>query len=347
MKKLYSMVVGLFLITTSYAQQNGAAINCGDLFISEYVEGSGTNKALEIYNPTDNPVSLANYRLVRYSNGAQQVVAESDPAAVLPLPTNISIPSKGVYVIALNLTDPNGTGQAGPIDLLLQAKADTLLSNGCGQEPGNIRVMCFNGDDALGLQKNIGGLWVFVDIFASIGEQPVNSQGSANPPAGWSNIPPFSSMPPGYQSPPPYFLTNWTLDNTLIRKSSVKMGVFANPLPETFNPSIEWDSLPENTFDSLGTHTCECNQISSIPSYLNDRVLNVFPNPTASHLSITTTKPLEMIIITNATGQIVLNRKENGSIVTLADVQHLNAGIYAIRFIWTDGKEAVKTFIKE
>lgn len=341
------MVAGLFLISTSYAQQSGATINCGDLFISEYVEGSGNNKALEIYNPTDNPISLANYRLVRYDNGSTQLVAESNPSSVLPLPANKSIPAKGVYVIALNLTDPNGTGQTQPIDPALQAKADTLLCDGCGTEPGNIRVMCFNGDDALGLQKNIGGNWIFTDIFACIGERPANSQGSFSPGAAWTDLAPFSSMPPGYTSPPPYFQRYWTQDQTLIRKLSVKSGVVANPLPETFNVSLEWDSLPENTFDSLRTHTCECNQISSIPSYLNDRVLNVFPNPTASQLSISTTKPLQMIVITNATGQVVLSRKENSSVVTIADVNHLNAGIYSIRFIWTDGKEAVKTFIKE
>lgn len=42
---------------------------CGTLFFSEYIEGSANNKALEIYNPTQLPISLADYQLVNCSNG--------------------------------------------------------------------------------------------------------------------------------------------------------------------------------------------------------------------------------------------------------------------------------------
>ena len=47
-----------------------------DLFFSEYAEGSSNNKYLEIYNPTDGPVSLAP-TAANQSNGANN----SDPAA--------------------------------------------------------------------------------------------------------------------------------------------------------------------------------------------------------------------------------------------------------------------------
>ena len=43
----------------------GAALNawsqCDELFISEYVEGSRNNKALEIYNPTGSTIDLSQY----------------------------------------------------------------------------------------------------------------------------------------------------------------------------------------------------------------------------------------------------------------------------------------------
>ena len=42
----------------------------GDLIISEYIEGSSYNKALEIYNGTSSPVDLSGYKLELYSNGA-------------------------------------------------------------------------------------------------------------------------------------------------------------------------------------------------------------------------------------------------------------------------------------
>ena len=41
-----------------------------DLFFSEYIEGSGYNKAVEIYNPTNETISLANYTFKLYSNGS-------------------------------------------------------------------------------------------------------------------------------------------------------------------------------------------------------------------------------------------------------------------------------------
>ena len=37
--------------------------NCDDLFISGYLEGSSYDKAIEIYNPTANSISLNNYKI--------------------------------------------------------------------------------------------------------------------------------------------------------------------------------------------------------------------------------------------------------------------------------------------
>jgi len=44
-----------------------------NLFFSEYVEGSGYNKAVEIYNPTDSTISLVDYQFNLYSNGSQTI----------------------------------------------------------------------------------------------------------------------------------------------------------------------------------------------------------------------------------------------------------------------------------
>ena len=194
-----------------------ANAQCNELFFSEYVEGSGNNKALEIYNPTGNPINLGEYRMIRYSNGSL-VPADNE---IQPLPGNAVVPAKGVYVIAVNLTDPNGTGQTAPIDPALQAKTDTLLSNGCAPDPGNIRTMCFNGDDAITLEKNVGGTWQIIDIFGCIGEQPLNSTGTANPTAGWTDIEPSSSMPVGYDGSIPYFLRYWSFSCNVSRRCYV------------------------------------------------------------------------------------------------------------------------------
>ena len=43
---------------------------CNELFISEYVEGTRNNKALEIYNPGTTTIDLSNYRVTRWQNGS-------------------------------------------------------------------------------------------------------------------------------------------------------------------------------------------------------------------------------------------------------------------------------------
>ena len=45
---------------------NAAAV---DLIISEYVEGSRSNKAVEIYNGTESAVDLSQYSIELYTNG--------------------------------------------------------------------------------------------------------------------------------------------------------------------------------------------------------------------------------------------------------------------------------------
>ena len=64
MKQLFT------LFTLSFTMLSFSQTNCGDLFISEYVEGWSNNKALEIYNPTDVAINLNGYFVVRYSNGS-------------------------------------------------------------------------------------------------------------------------------------------------------------------------------------------------------------------------------------------------------------------------------------
>lgn len=43
-----------------------------DLIISEYVEGSSNNKAIEIYNGTGETVNLSDYSVELYLNGSKE-----------------------------------------------------------------------------------------------------------------------------------------------------------------------------------------------------------------------------------------------------------------------------------
>lgn len=337
-------LLALSLIASAFSMK---AQNCSDLLISEYVEGSGNNKALEIYNASASPISLANYRLVRWDNGS--ITADQGVEGVLQLPTNITLQPYKTYVIALNLTDPNGTGQSEPISTALQAVADTLLCPGCATGTGNSRVMCFNGDDAISLQKNVGGTWTNIDIFACIGERPSNSSGTFSPTAGWSDMAPFSSLPPGYTTTAfgPYFMRNWTLDHTLQRKSTVQAGVTVNPAPETFNVTLQWDSLPENTFTGLGLHACAC-EVVGLNEINSENLVKLYPNPSFGVVYIELAQSIREVKVYSVDGRLVNETKfENLVSATKIDLSKFNKGMYFITLFDKNNFQTTKQIIIE
>ncbi len=111
----------------------------GDLFISEYVEGSATNKYIEVFNGTGVTIDLSDYKLQLYSNGA------ASPSAEITLTGNLQNNSTMVY------KNSQSTIYGG--------EAITASS-----------VINFNGNDAVALYKiSTAG---FIDIFGQIGVDP-------------------------------------------------------------------------------------------------------------------------------------------------------------------------------
>ena len=109
-----------------------------DLFISEYIEGSSNNKAIEIYNPTDNAVDLTGYRLAIYSNGGT--------SAGTTIALSGMLASGDVYVVADDGADAS---------ILAQTDLTSTSS-------------FYNGDDAVVL---VNGSAV-VDSFGQLGVDP-------------------------------------------------------------------------------------------------------------------------------------------------------------------------------
>jgi hypothetical protein len=299
-KLLLSFVAALFAISMM-------AQDCGDLFFSEYVEGSANNKTLEIYNPTNNPVDLSLYTIKRYSNGS------TVPTETLVLSGTIQ--PKDAIVVTNGQTDSlwvqNGGYWSLPISEELYNLGD-LHCSGLYPTP-----MYFNGDDALTLETITGGV---IDIFGKIGEQPEN---------GWNDLPP--SYTAGAQ-----FWTSWTEDQTLIRKPAVKQGVKTNPA--LFMVHTEWDSIPEDSFDSLGFHRCDCGQlgISDNPSSLHSLV--VYPNPVNGNAIYFNTSDgwvkAEIISVSGKVVSVVTHNRLNpdGRIET----GELEDGIYLVRVTFPD-----------
>jgi subtilisin-like proprotein convertase family protein len=124
-------------VTTSTTARAISTRAAGDLFISEYVEGSSNNRALELYNPSASPVNLATlaYKIEIYFNGATSAASNINLTG--------SIPAGGTFVIKNNL-------------------ATSITAQ---QESGSLT---FTGDDAIVLKKGTS----VVDSVGQVGVDP-------------------------------------------------------------------------------------------------------------------------------------------------------------------------------
>ncbi|HNS30861.1 MAG TPA: Ig-like domain-containing protein, partial [Tenuifilaceae bacterium] len=113
-----------------------------DLFITEYIEGSGNNKALEIYNPTGIPISLANYRIAQSNNGGGWQYYHYFPSGAVIAPHD-------VWVIITDAIAPT---------IFDPANADEVLAY-----PS---VVHFNGNDARAIERTDNGTdYYIIDVF--------------------------------------------------------------------------------------------------------------------------------------------------------------------------------------
>ncbi|HET6666580.1 MAG TPA: ExeM/NucH family extracellular endonuclease [Intrasporangium sp.] len=117
-----------------------------ELFISEYIEGSSNNKALEFYNGTGAPVNLATggYNVQMFFNG--------NPVSTLTINLTGTVATGDVYVLAQSSAAP-----------AILAEADQ--TNGSGW---------FNGDDAVVLRKGT----TVIDSLGQVGVDPGTEWGT-------------------------------------------------------------------------------------------------------------------------------------------------------------------------
>ena len=189
---VFSLIVPTTLLNFVPAA-SAAEATAEDLIISEYIEGSSFNKAIEIYNGTGVDVDLSAYTLELYSNGAS--------AAGTTLKLAGTLMSGDVYVIA--------NSSAGP-EILAVTDIKHSVAN-------------FNGDDSLVLKKN----GEIIDSFGQVGHDPGTN---------WGGV---------------------TSEHTLVRKDSILTGDKVHD--DAFDPTIEWDKHPQDTFSFLGSHKGEGN----------------------------------------------------------------------------------------
>lgn len=359
------MKKNLLLLCVLFAALFASAQTPTDLFFSEYIEGSGNNKALEIYNPTDQAIDLSSYYVARYSNGSS-VYTEGGLTHL----TGTIEPYKTFILVNGQTTSTSSSPACDPI---LQAMANQLD----GDYPAPTYM---NGNDAISLFKTPGGATpngtniTPVDLIGQIGLGSVITAET-----GWSYVKDSTlnysdgngtivtgkvinyivqaKATDGSTFGP--FWMSWTSDHSLIRKFSVVKGVVANPVP--FKVSVEWDTLAakydtathkwvyKDIWDSLGTHASFADPkyhlgVNDIPSRSS---LNIYPNPVTSDcFSITSREPVKLVEIFTIIGQPIYNeqftsaRKE-----TKVFTGQLGKGIYMVKVTYSNNSSAVQRIL--
>ena len=114
---------------------SGGGGTASDLFISEYIEGSSNNKAVEIFNGTGGGVDLSEYAIRRYDNGSTSVGA------------TISL---------------SGTLADGDVFVVANSSANSTILSQADMTSGSAT---WNGNDVVALAKNS----VNIDVVGTIG----------------------------------------------------------------------------------------------------------------------------------------------------------------------------------
>ncbi len=307
MKKLLLSFVSIAAALSAHSQ-------CSEIFMSEIVEGWSNNKAVEIYNPTANTVSLNGYGIVRFDNGSTTY------GQITPF-DGLTIAPYDVLVVVLDKRDSLGTGLEAPVWDELQAAADVFVSP---TYDNGVWAMYFNGNDALAIVKNNGQ--TLVDLFGRIGE------GTGF--GGWSPLGTLDS-----QGNPTYA----SKDHTMIRKADVTSGVSTNP--SSFDVFAQYDTLPANTFDFLGVHNCNCGTVGMVNS--NQDAFNVYPNPVKDgNFSVVADQGIDQLSIYTLNGQLVNRQNEINDIMLNVDVHALTAGMYWVEVRFQNGDVVRKKLIK-
>jgi subtilisin-like proprotein convertase family protein len=134
-----------WVMTITRGEGSTPNTNPGSTIISEYIEGNGSNKALEIFNLSDEGIQLQDCELRLYYNGSIQATVIGLEGSLAPLATHV----------------------------LCHSSAQAELLALCDQAVSNLN---FNGDDAIELVCNGSVL----DVFGTIGQDPGSAWGSGD-----------------------------------------------------------------------------------------------------------------------------------------------------------------------
>jgi Lamin Tail Domain/Secretion system C-terminal sorting domain len=357
-----------FLLSlAAIAASFNAFAQCNELFISEYVEGTNTNKAIGIYNPTNAAIDLGGYSLGRFSNGSSSLTATT----IIQLSGTIQPYDEYVFIVSHQDTTLGGQDQPVWNGYQVMAAntvvggAPTIGANGdttyraltyntasakfqwgqtyqsrwdlqsrgdqaiCPVYATN-NVMYHNGDDAMALIKgfNVNSPNV-IDAVGVIGEDP-----------GLSWVDPNATSP---------YLVQQTQDRTLVRKPNIEAGtvLISDGGTTVFNAG-DWKMYSQNYFLDLGKHCSTCDPSFPCPVGTENKkpsvAFNLYPNPIQhGKVSIRTTENIVSATVTNLLGQVISNEK--GSNLQEINMSNLIGGVYTVTVTTANGTQGVQKVV--
>ena len=254
MKKLYFLSLTILMSIFSFGQAT-------DLIISEYAEGTvGNSKYVEIFNGTGADVDLAGYRIWRITNGGTW------PESFIALTGTLA--NNGTLVLANNATDVPG--------------ADVYDS-----------TITWNGDDAVGLAKDIATVWTLIDVVGTEGTDPGT---------GWDVA----------------GITNATANNKLTRKASIcSPNTNWTTSAGTDAASSEWEVAAYTTGAPGSGHvnSCTTDPTLNITNPINGTVFN----PSTTNVNVEFL--INNFVVANGTGDGHIHYTINaGSVVMKYDI---------------------------
>ena len=372
MKKHYLLLSAGLLVA-------GAAHSQGrELFFSEYDEGShqsgtvyggaaspstGSERAIEIFNPTNNTVNLNPYSVRRYSNGSSSITEEE---RLLRTTGTNTLLARTAYVFACgeatlpvirNAADQFSAGHA-------PASGPAVLVGG--------GAIYFNGNDAMALVRYPSGTagtgpGVIIDLIGVIGQLPPDRSGATGTSIGsWRGSNPNDPIYPGTTYIPDVVSEN----QSLMRRPNVSTGV-RSTTPTTYGPAPagayvsgyniadEWVAYsyatPPGTqpttppgggqlYNRLGEHLDYTGPNGPYDVTLAtvsklDANVSVYPNPAhgTATVEIKDAKVASVTVLNNLGQTISAEAKGQGQEKLTLNVSALKPGLYFVQILSADG----------
>lgn len=299
--KLIKTTFFVFLLTSLQSAAQGS-----DLFISEYIEGKNNNRAIEIYNPTDNPIDLSSYSLKQSYNGkgfGNSDIAQNDTRYILPLTGTLE--PKEVLVLANGWAVYEITSVA-DFTYTFEANISGITIPGCN-------VLTYSGNDAIGLFKND----VLIDVVGVENEAPQD---------GWEVA----------------SLEKATKDHVLVRKGLNGNTDWAVSAGSDYDDS-EWYVFDADEFSYLGWHISTSDIEGNISDSVDK--IRVYPNPATDFITVDLTERVESIYLMNSVGRIIQKIKPQMQQHKI-DVSAYAPGIYFIGVKKAHGMQSFKIIIQ-